>query len=804
MADTDDLTRIIRLDVNASQALAQLDKLNKATGNVDKNMQTMADSMQAGVDKIRNVVGVLTTAFAAFKSIKAITEAGDAVRSLTGSFEALLGSADRATDMVGEVFSIVENTGAKFDDVGQSVQRLSIALAGVGASNDTIAQIAENFIKLGRIGGSSMDDVSRAMVQFTQALASGRLGGDELKSILEGMPLVAKEIADELGVSVGELKELGSQGKITGDVLVNALLKNTEKIADQFGQLPITLDQAFNQMTAVGTKMLANFDEVSGLSKTIAIAFGIITDMIAEINDDLGVASDETSTWEGVATAVGNAFRGILIVVNSIVGAVRTLFVGLQGAGEITRKLLNPKEWTTIADTAKKTAESMGKVATSTMEANKALALGEKTAKTAQRVQRDTEENAKKVAAALKAQADAADKANKKTAAAKPPQMSDWDKWLQSLLDSAAALDVMPEKVAFLNSELRLMEELGEQNTAVYKVYKKTLDEISSALDPVTAAMVKFNQSIEDQSHNEAIMAKLNERLIELAFAGKTATYEFTFLNEQLAKMREAADRTGGTKVVNELIAIDKELGNLQAKFDAVNEAVAAGLISDATAEKWKRQVLGVSEATDRAVSNVKSLSEAIGEAGAKFVTDFSDKLIESFGDVSTSFGDMVNDLIKQAAKLILNSYWQQLFKSVEDAGGWSKVFGSIAGAIGGAAHGAAFDARGMQFFAQGGIVSKPTMFAHGGGLGVMGERGAEAIVPLRRDASGDLGVKASPVTVNVNNNAGVDVSTETRDNVDGSRVIDITIERKVQSMFNSGKMDRTMRSSYGLARQPG
>ena len=87
--------------------------------------------------------------------------------------------------------------------------------------------------------------------------------------------------------------------------------------------------------------------------------------------------------------------------------------------------------------------------------------------------------------------------------------------------------------------------------------------------------------------------------------------------------------------------------------------------------------------------------------------------------------------------------------------------------------------------------------------MGVAGEAGPEAVVPLQRTASGDLGVAAAPVTVNVYNSAGADVTQKVRDNSDGSRAIDIYVERKVQEVMSNGSMDRTMRSSYGLTRQP-
>lgn len=798
----DDLQRIIRLDVNATQALQELAKLRGATDAINKQMGGMSTQMNAAVARIQNVAGVLTSAFAAFKGLQAVTEAGDKIRNLTGSFEALLGSADRASGMMGEVFAVVSATGADMDSVANSMQRLSVALADAGGTNEQIAQIAENFIKLGRIGGSSMEDATGALVQFTQGLASGKLAGDELKSIMERVPLVGKEIAKELGVGVGQLKEMGAAGKITADVAFKALLNGTERIAEQFAKMPLTMGQAFNQMAAVGTQMLAQFDEVSGISTTVAIAFGAITDMLAEINGGLGDASDETSAWADLAKVVGNAFKGVLIVVNTIVGAVRAVVFGVGATGDIAAKLLNPLQWKNVGKTASDTAKSLNQIVESTFATNKALALGEQTTKAATRAQRDYKKQMDEVAKTLEANNTANAKA-KKAGAAKPPKDSEWDKWIKSLEASTAALELLPKQLDHVNKELDAMAEAGDTTSARFVTLTKVSVEMTAALNPVAAALQKINDTIKEQDNAQAVMEGVAARMEVLAKSGGVLTREMVALGEAYAKMKAEQDPTGAERLVQDLIKAEAEMGNLQAKFDAINAALEAGTIkNEAAAQKLKDSLVGADSAAKKVAETTKTLSQAIAEAGAKFVTDFSDKVIDSLGDIDASFGDMVESMLKQLAKLMLNNYFQQFVKMLEGAqgqGGWIGAFAALVTA----AKGAAFDAHGAQFFANGGVVTKPTMFAHGGGLGVMGERGAEAIVPLQRSASGDLGVGASPVQVNVYNNADVEVTETHRDNADGSRIVDITIERKVRAMFASGQMDRTMRGAYGVTRQP-
>jgi phage-related minor tail protein len=85
--------------------------------------------------------------------------------------------------------------------------------------------------------------------------------------------------------------------------------------------------------------------------------------------------------------------------------------------------------------------------------------------------------------------------------------------------------------------------------------------------------------------------------------------------------------------------------------------------------------------------------------------------------------------------------------------------------------------------------------------MGVMGEAGPEAIMPLKRNAQGKLGVEAASTNITIVNNAGADVQATETTNSDGSKQIDIFIERKVKEMFGTGTMDKSMKSSYGLTR---
>ena len=132
---------------------------------------------------------------------------------------------------------------------------------------------------------------------------------------------------------------------------------------------------------------------------------------------------------------------------------------------------------------------------------------------------------------------------------------------------------------------------------------------------------------------------------------------------------------------------------------------------------------------------------------------------------------------------------------------------GGLLGGMFGFAKGGAFNG-GVQAFASGGVVSSPTVFPMAKGMGLMGEAGAEAIMPLTRTANGDLGVKAvggtngSGTTVNIYNESGSEAEVSESTNSDGEQQIDILIKQSVEKSIGNGSLDGTFSSNYGLSRR--
>jgi hypothetical protein len=375
-------------------------------------------------------------------------------------------------------------------------------------------------------------------------------------------------------------------------------------------------------------------------------------------------------------------------------------------------------------------------------------------------------------------------------------QLSEWDKWLESLKKLDEQTDNTDAKVQHLEGMLNDLAAAGITNTQWTEALRKELEKLRP--DPVAKALEKISDAAKEIDENTPRMiVALQMQLEALEVAGLGATTQARLLREELLKMQGVSDP---------IAQVNYELGEMEKTMkrnaDMSRAWVVALFEGTASAEQYTKGSAKYFDDTglaiDKTKDKTKSLSDSIGEMSAKFVGDFSDKLIDSFGQVGASFENMIADMIKQLAKLLLNSQFQALFKSVEGAGGWGALFSAA-----GAAKGAAWNASGVEYMARGGILNQPMFFANGGRLAVAGEAGPEGVVPLRRGASGDLGVAASPVNIEVNNYTDTSVQTSSRDNVDMSKTITVEIRRQVKQALTDGSMDRTMRSAYGLSRQP-
>lgn len=200
----------------------------------------------------------------------------------------------KATDSMAEftaqqkaMHAIARDTHADIKDTTDLYVKLAPALKDLGKSTDEINKVTSSFTKALQLGGASAEEAAAAIKQFGQAMGSGALKGDEFNSIAEASPTLMRYFADGLGVPIGKLKELASQGKLTAEAVSGALLKMNEQIDKDFTQMPVTVGKAFTDLKTEISLLVAEFNEAAGATGGMSQGLEKIADWIKDNRSDI-------------------------------------------------------------------------------------------------------------------------------------------------------------------------------------------------------------------------------------------------------------------------------------------------------------------------------------------------------------------------------------------------------------------------------------------------------------------------------------------------------------------------------------
>lgn len=204
------------------------------------------------LDKYLNAAAAIAAVASVGKAVKGVTsdiiEMGNQWGQTTAMLKNAVGDAGDYKDSLETSLEYANKVGVSTDDFVQSAARLR-TLAPEVVTNYGDAAKFTRLLDMNMIStGASTQEASSAMRQITQALGKGIVNGDELNSIMENSPQIARMLAKHLNASVGELKQLGKEGKISGQALYDTVLENADAIEQQFATMPVTADRAWNSI----------------------------------------------------------------------------------------------------------------------------------------------------------------------------------------------------------------------------------------------------------------------------------------------------------------------------------------------------------------------------------------------------------------------------------------------------------------------------------------------------------------------------------------------------------------------------
>ena len=358
MADSQINVRIVGSSSGAEQALDRVAK--KAENALGKDVTA---SMEAVKSKAQKIFGIeIPSIMNAAKSGAAFGAAAIGIEAAGRAMKDMAVSAVQTTDqltqirarinlindgsqstaeIMDKIYSAANRSRGSYLDMADSVAKLNMLAKDAFSSNDEAIYFVEQLNKQFKISGASVEETTSAMYQLTQAMAAGKLQGDEFHSIMENAPMLAQSIAGEMGLTVGQLKEMSSQGLITADIIKEALFNSAEETNAKFAEIPMTFQDIGTQ---VQNELIAAFqpamEEISNMTSSgvlndalagLSIAFRLVGTAaqaaIITVRGAFSALSVVIGTAKNIVTSFANLFRTAMPGVATAIVGVTTAFI---------------------------------------------------------------------------------------------------------------------------------------------------------------------------------------------------------------------------------------------------------------------------------------------------------------------------------------------------------------------------------------------------------------------------------------------------------------------------------------------
>ena len=264
------------ITVNAQQARRDIERLDRSLVDLERSGTRSTTALGRSVSSLTGYMAGLLSVGTAISKMDAYTNLQNRLKLVTESQQEL----NKATK---DTFEIAQKTAQAWDSVVQVYQRFSDNAKTLGLDMQRVAGLTETVAKSISISGASAASAEAALVQFGQALASGVLRGEEFNSIAEQAPALLKAIANGLGVNIGQLRSMAAEGKLTGDVVVQALEKSKESVDDLFAKTDFTVANSFTQLNNALTQFVGEAGKANGAASFLSTTIKSLADNLGAI-----------------------------------------------------------------------------------------------------------------------------------------------------------------------------------------------------------------------------------------------------------------------------------------------------------------------------------------------------------------------------------------------------------------------------------------------------------------------------------------------------------------------------------------
>lgn len=318
----------------AKRSLADLtsqgQKAEQSVGNLGKGAKNADASIVGMAGSVKNLIG----AYAGLSTVIGFTKIADEYTKFNAQLKIATGTQKEFAQALKDVNAIAVSTQSSISAISTLYARLNTSLKDIGVSQEKVARIAENVGLSLKVAGASAAESSSAMLQLSQAFGSGVLRGEEFNALMESAPNLMRALADSIGVPIGQLRQLASDGQITADVLTKAFSNEDllKKLREQAKEVN-TVSGAFTLLGNEFTLTVGKFAQDSGAITALTTVINGLANALKNVRENLPTREETIN----IAKVLPGAFPGVGVVKDAFTSAARIRLNYGNANGDIAR-----------------------------------------------------------------------------------------------------------------------------------------------------------------------------------------------------------------------------------------------------------------------------------------------------------------------------------------------------------------------------------------------------------------------------------------------------------------------------------
>lgn len=337
---------------------------------VKRNLEDIgkgASKSESAVSGLKRMLG----AVAAGATIAALGRMADQYTNIQNRLRLVTTGTENLAAVTDNLFAIANKTRQSFEGTATIYSRVAASADELGVSQVELMQFTESLNQAVALSGASAQEATAGLIQLSQGMASGTLRGEELNSILEQLPYVADVIAKGMGVTRGELRALGADGKITAQQILQAFQAARGELEEKFGKTVPTLSQSFVVLKNNVMQWVGQMDKSLGITSTLSRLILFVAnnlDTVAAVAAAAGTALTVAFAGPRVLGALTAARTAVLAlnaaIVANPVGALATVILAAVAALTVLRDKIDAgtSGLATLGDVMRAIGESIGRV----------------------------------------------------------------------------------------------------------------------------------------------------------------------------------------------------------------------------------------------------------------------------------------------------------------------------------------------------------------------------------------------------------------------------------------------------------